>query len=129
MEETYACGALSKFCRLLGLSGAPPRERTRPPHPAAVQQLQQQTTLLFESDYLPFPQGVKEDMQQQESALEEFDVKEDKGGGGGEEEEEDGEEEEDCEDGGGEDELNEADFIRVVQEPRARSTSTRQKVS
>jgi hypothetical protein len=120
LEETYACGALESFYRLLGLSSGG-RPRWKEPPPAAVV-----VHPVYDAVFFPSPPEIKEQSQEQggeEIAAQELYLKEDVGVEEGEEEEEEGEG-----GGGGGTEDEEEEFMDIVEKPKTRS-KRRPKVS
>jgi hypothetical protein len=119
LEETYACGALESFYRLLGLSsGGRPRWKEPPPPSAVV------VHPVYDAVFFPSSPEIKQQSQEQggeEIAAQEFHLKEDEGAEEGEEQEEDG-------GGGGGTEDEEEDFMDIVEKPKTRS-KRRPKVS
>jgi hypothetical protein len=117
LEETYACGALESFYRLLGLSsGGRPRWK-EPPPPAVV------VHPVYDAVFFPSSPPIKEQLQEQlqeqggeEIAAQEFHLKEDEGMEGEEEQEQ-----EQDGGGGGGTEDEEEEFMDIVEKPKTRS--------
>jgi hypothetical protein len=115
LEETYACGALESFYRLLGLSsgGRPRWKEPPPPLPAVV------VHPVYDAVFFPSPPAIKEQSQElgeEEIAAQEFHLKEDEGIEG----EEDQEQEQDGGGGGGSED-DEEEFMDIVEKPKTRS--------